>query len=76
MPHIPSPRIVAIDEGSPAQKPNEIPEEPLIPPTLESINFETIKQVISDLNKPHQHKGKNIASEPHSPQRTFRKSEG
>ena len=56
LPLIPSPRIVPIDKGSPLWKPDNIPEEPLIPRGPELTIAENIQQVIDDLNK-QQEKG-------------------
>ncbi|CAH1446330.1 unnamed protein product [Lactuca virosa] len=47
LPLIPAPRIVQINEGSPTRKPNEIPEEPLIPPPSELFINESGHQIIS-----------------------------
>lgn len=76
LPPIPSPRIVHIDEGSPLRKPDNIPEEPLIPPPPKFTITENIQKIISDLKKQHQDKGKKHVSEPHSPERTYKKFKG
>lgn len=74
LPPIPSPRIVPIDEGSTLWKPDNISEEPLIPPPHEFKIFENIQQVIDDLKK--QDKFKKPISEPQSYKPTAKKYEG
>lgn len=54
LPPIPSPRIVQIDEGSPALKGDDLLEESLVPPSLEFIIIEPGQQLIFDLNEPPQ----------------------
>lgn len=71
---IPSLRIVPILEGSPVRKPNNIPEEPLIPSPPEFNVAENIQQVIDDLKK--QDKGNKPILEPQSYEPTAKKFEG
>lgn len=75
LPPIPSKRIAPIDEGSPLWKPDNIPEEPLIPPTPEFTIDENLQKVISVLNK-QQDKGKKPISEFQSSKPLTKKSEG
>lgn len=49
-PPIPAPRIVQIDEGSPIRKPNEIPEEPLIPSPHELFIIDSGQRSISSIS--------------------------
>lgn len=74
LPLIPSPRIVPIDKGSPLWKPDNIPEEPLIPRGPELRIAENIQQVIDDMNN-QQDRSKNLVSKPKNPERTYKKSE-
>lgn len=43
-------RIAYIDEGSPTQKPNDIPEDPLIPPSSEIFITKFGHQIISSIS--------------------------
>ena len=44
---IPALRIVQIDEGSPTRKPDDLLEEPLIPPPYKFFFTESSQQIIS-----------------------------
>lgn len=70
LPPISSPWIVTIDEGSPLWKPDDIMKDPLIPPPPEFTIAEYIENVIFDLKKQIQDKGKKFVSEPYSLERT------
>lgn len=79
LPLIPTPRIVQIDEGSHTQKPNNILEEPLIPPLPEIFMTEFVHQIISSIAgtcENPQDKRKQIATDSDSSVKMFRKSEG
>lgn len=79
LPQIPTLRMVQIDEASPTQKPDDIPEEPLIPRLSKIFITKSGRQIISSsfgkCDNP-QDKGKNIATDLDSLVKTFRKSEG
>ncbi|CAH1421095.1 unnamed protein product [Lactuca virosa] len=51
LPPILAPRIAQMDEGSPTQKPDEIPEEPLIVPPSALFISESCRQIISSISE-------------------------
>ena len=75
LPPVPSPKIAPVDEGYPLQKPGNIPEEQLIPPTPEFIIDENMQHVISVLTK-QQYKDKKPISEFTSSNPFTKKSKG
>ena len=79
LPPNPGPMIVQIDGISPTRKPDEIPEEPLIPPPSDLFITESGHQIISSISNKSgnpQDKGKKIAIGSNSPTKSFRKSKG
>lgn len=78
-PPILSPRIVHIDEGSPTRKPEQIPEEPLVPPLSKLIITQSGQQLISSItsqNVPSKDKGKGILHESDSLVKSKKKFDG
>ena len=77
-PSIPTLRIVQMDEGSPTRKPEEIPEEPLVPLPSKLFITQSGQQIISSISSQvcaFTNKGK-IATDSDSPMNSFKKSEG
>ena len=62
LPPILTPRIAQIDVASPTQKPDDLPKDPLIPPSPKLIITECGQQIISGMNVSPQDKGKQIAT--------------
>lgn len=78
-PPIPYLKIIQIDQGSPIIKPDEIPDDSLLPPPFEFFVTELGKQIISSISSQinlSTDKGKLIFIDSESPMMAFKKSEG
>lgn len=76
-PLIPTPKIASIDVGSPTRKPNELPEEPLVPPPSELFITQSSHQIISFiLSQEAKDKGKSVVLEPNIAMKLSKKFEG
>lgn len=75
----PALRIVLIDEGSPIRNPDEIHEEPLLPPLSEMIITQLGQQIISSISfqsDQSKYKGKKTDTGSDSPVKSSKKSKG